>query len=308
MYEIELASESSLHGELPPRYLGQILARIQPAAQAAVAMAFRNRSRTIGQVPGWLRRASDIRFVGFSGNGTTRLQFRAPRLEQAAPKLYAQGELFSTRPSGKDSALDLLADSLLDIAAENVDSERYDKPLLGKITSFRAALKGPFQSLTVLRDCREPGTISPSVMQIAARLRANTPAPRRVRIVGKLDSLSDSRQTFELLLDDGSRIRGVLLTDSMGSLSQLFRMSVLIYGQAFFRPSGHLLRIDADDFRAATEADRFFAAVPKPLGLHQSKYSALDREKMAKGLKSIIGKWPGEESDEQVDLALRELG
>lgn len=94
----------------------------------------------------------------------------------------------------------------------------------------------------------------------------------------------------------------------MGSLSQLFRMSVLIYGQAFFRPSGHLLRIDADDFRAATESDRFFAAVPQPLGALRTKFSNLDRERMAKGLKSIMGKWPGDESDEQVNMALKELG
>ena len=307
-HEIELFSETEFHGELPPRHLGQILARIHPAAQAAVAMAFRNRSSTPGQLPGWLRRASDVRFLGFSGNGSTRLQFAAPKLEDAARKLYEQRELFETRPTGQDSALDLLTDTLTDVAAGNENSDRFDRPLLHKITGFRKALSGPFSRLSVLGDRRPPGQISPEVIQTARRLSASTPPARRVRIVGKLDSLSDSRQTFELLMDTGARVRGVLLEGSMGTLANLFRGLVLIFGHAHFRPSGELLRVDADEFRLAGEADQFFAKVPTPIAQRKAKPGTTEREKMAKGLKSIMGQWPGEETDEQVELALRGIG
>ena len=108
-------------------------------------MAFESRSCARGKRPSWLTAASDIRFVGHSGDDTTILHFEAPCLGEAADKLYEQGELWPTRPAASDTGFDLLGDVIADVAADNEDSERFDRPLLQEIEKFRHGLNGWFQ-------------------------------------------------------------------------------------------------------------------------------------------------------------------
>ena len=306
VHKLTLTGPEHVGGKLPPRHLGFLLTEIQPAARAAVAMAFRNQSRVKGKAPDWLRRASDIRFSAFGGNGETTLVFEAPHLREAASDLYKQGELFPTRPDGADTALDLLTDVLADVAAGEADSVRFDDPLLRKIARFRRVFDGPFDELQVSSRRERPGRISPPVISSAEQLSARTPPPRRVRIVGTLDTISQS-QTFALRMDDGEMVRGVLQDGAISDIVPHFGKRVLVFGTAHFRPSGNLLRIDADEFRPATEKDNFFAKVPKPLGLRAPKPSSADRERMAKSLRAVMGQWPGDETDEEVEAALKEL-
>jgi hypothetical protein len=88
----------------------------------------------------------------------------------------------------------------------------------------------------------------------------------------------------------------------------LFGKRVLIFGKAHFRPSGNLLRVDATHFRAATENDSFFAKIPLPIGGRTVKPLAAHREKMTRGLNAALGQWPGDESDDEIQAARKELG
>jgi hypothetical protein len=314
VHQVVLKSHEVFDGRLPPRELGYFLAELPGLVRATVSMVLRSRSQQAGRRPAWLDRAADIRYdvanAGRSSDEKTALYFEAPCLGEAAEELYRQGELWPTRPEPADTGFDLLGDVLADVDAQNADSDRFDPGLLKRLGRFKKALSGPYDEAQFESRRYAAGKrarLSRPLIQTAGRLFHETPLPRRVRVAGTLDMVRASNQTFALLLPDGSEVRGTLLEGDMADLAKLLRSPILIFGSACFRPSGRLLRVDVDEFRPAAEADQFFAKLPKPLGRSRRKYSRHDAEKMGRDLKSIIGKWPGDETDEQIEAALTEL-
>ena len=61
-----------------------------------------------------------------------------------------------------------------------------------------------------------------------------------------LDMIRASTAAFAVKADDGNELRGVLTSGNMDSLAELFKQRVLILGRAVFKPSGKLLRIEAE--------------------------------------------------------------
>ncbi len=308
--EIMLVSEEHFGKRLPPHEVGVFLAELPLAVAGAVSMALLNRSCPKGRRPDWLRRAADIRFVGHDSDGGVTLYFEAPRLGEAAEELYRQGELFPTRPDAEETALDVFGNVLLDVARQDADSERFDHPLLKRLVRFHRALAGPFTEarLSGRRFAAEVPRLTQAVLQTARRLYEETPPPRKVRLAGTLDMARASNRTFGLRLEGDLEARGCLIEGSIEGLAALLNKPVLVFGEAVFRPSGRLLRVDANEYRLATDADWFFATMPKPLGARKHQAMPQERRKMAEGLKAVIGKWPGEETDEELQAALKELG
>ena len=146
-----LESEQHFGGRLPTYHLGFLLTDLPRAVRGAVSMAFRNRSHVKGRRPGWLDRASDVRFVDHEGNGESVLYFEAPKLGEAADDVYAQQSLFpeaDDRPDKEDTAFDVFGDVLADVQARNADSGYYDPSLLHRITQFnRVFKKGPYSEV-----------------------------------------------------------------------------------------------------------------------------------------------------------------
>jgi hypothetical protein len=94
---------------------------------------------------------------------------------------------------------------------------------------------------------------------------------------------------------------------SMSTVLQKVVLNVLVLGKPVFRASIRLLRVDADGSRPATEAGQGCAQPPQRFGLGRSKYTPCDVERMAEGLRAVFGKWPGDETDEEIQAALEEL-
>lgn len=306
---IALASGRHFGRRVPPCAMGELLRELQPAVRQSIRMAYQGRSQARGKRPDWLEAAADIRFIGHDGTDETRLYFEAPQLGSAAPRLYEQGELWPTRPDAADTGFDLLCDVLADVAAGNPDSERFDRPLLNQLGHFRRALiEFPRVAVSSRRYPESrPALLTPAVLDTAQTFRTNTPPPRRVRLVGRLDMLRASTQTFELILDDGQAVRGVLTAGDIGTAAPLFKQRVLVLGKVIYRPSGRLLRVDADALTTAPEGSHFFSQVPTPIGQRFNLAGVVRQQQHKQGLAAIFGKWPGDETDEEIQKALKGL-
>ena len=105
----------------------------------------------------------------------------------------------------------------------------------------------------------------------------------------------------------GEEVRGVVDGFDVGTLTQYFQKSVLVLGRAIYRPSGRLLRIDASEIRPAADDQRFFSKMPAPREVRIDAKSLLRPTSQKNGIAAIFGKWPGDETDEQVEAALREI-
>lgn len=314
VHKVVLKNNEHFGRKLPLHHLGMLLAELPLAIRASVSMAFRNRSHIKGRRPGWLDRASDVRFVDHQGNDESVLFFEAPRLGDAASDIYAQQALFpeaDDRPAQEDTAFDLLGDVLTDIQARNADSAHYDPSLLHRITLFnRVFKKGPYSEVDFTSrrfPTESPARFTPGLVESAKVLLGGTPSPQRARIVGQLDGLIASTQQFSMLLDSGEKLVGVFSDEHIDAMHELWRKRILVLGTAIYRASGRLLRIDAEAVKPGENEPSIFSRMPSP---PRSKF---DTTKLRKpqgpksGISAIIGKWPGDETEEEITAMLEEL-
>ena len=123
-------------------------------------------------------------------------------------------------------------------------------------------------------------------------------------MTGKLEAIRHSNHAFMLVLDDGSNVRGIAPPDQDDKLKGHWGRRVLVLGQAVFRPSQDLLRVEAREIEAAEERDNIWSFTPKPL-FPEAELKTHTQPQSRSGVRSTFGKWPGEETDEQILSALR---
>jgi hypothetical protein len=312
---ITLRGRASYRRRVPPIPVGCLLGSIPELVRQSISMAFQRRSTERGRPPKWLEAASDIRLVGIDSDEETVVRFDVPRLGDAARAVYEQGELFPLRPDPDDTGFDLLGDVVSDVAAHNGDSDRFDQNLLDSLKRLRGrkrVINGQFQEMLVSGHryvAESPAVVNHQTIAAAVSLRASTPPTARARVVGVLDTVRISTQTFGLKLDDGHEVRGVLSAGDLETLLALFaaKQRVVVRGDAVFRPSGQLLLVDAEDVGLAEGESSIWSRVPQP-GTAAIDIRALRKPQGPKsGLAAMIGRWPGEETDEEVEAALEVL-
>ncbi|WP_437634307.1 hypothetical protein [Sorangium sp. So ce854] len=310
-HAVRLSSPRAFGRRVPPAPLGAALKQVDDAVRRSVLMAFEGRSVTAGRPRAWFVAACDLRLVDFEGNDDTTLHFEAPELGEAAAELYLQTEMWPTRPPPGWTGFDVLAGVLQDVGAGNQDSERFDRPLLQHLAHFGRLFEAGFDAIRV-EEHRSgvPGeaVLDRATVATARKLSASTPRAQAVRIAGLLDMVRVSTQSFAIKLDDGEEIRGVLTGGSVDSAGVLLNRRVLVHGRAVYRPSGRILRLDAERIEDGHGISGFWSKLPKPLFRGRIDPGALYRPQTAStGIHAIFGRWPGDETDEAFDQAIKGL-
>ena len=296
-----------------PEVVGGVLTLLKPTVRDTVRMGFLRSSRRAGRPLEELRAAWNIQFLGQTRGpgGATVLHFEAPSFGAAAPRLFRQNVLWDDAPARHDTAFDLVGDVLQDVANRAVDSERYDTHLLKQLAAFDRALRRGLDVIEVaghrIATDRLP-SISREVTQAARALALDTPPPKRVRVQGKLDMIRVSDRVFELILRDTGRVRAVWTQSSIVPLRDYLNRQVLIEGEAVFRPSGGLLRIDTEAIAPSGEKDAFFSVLPTCGRTALRKGDILQPQTPSTGAGAIFGRWPGEETEDELLAAIEEIG
>lgn len=307
--EIVLHTTKRFGRSVPLPLSSSLLRNLQATTKPCVRMAFEGTSSSVGATPAWLERAIDIRTLGFSGrNGETVLHLSAPELGEAAPRLFEQESLFPGVASSTDTALGLIGKLIREVRREDLSSDLYDRSLLSKLGKWRGLLEGDLNSLdfpTGPRKGSELVEFDSKVIASAQVLSDKTPAPRQVRIVGKLDMVRHSTRSFELILATGSPVRGVLVDGMTDELQKHFGNEVTILGRAIYRPSGNLLRLDAAEILDTTAGRSAFSEIPLPFTTPRRLERKLQTPKS--GVCAFFGTWPGEETDAELMEALAGL-
>lgn len=308
-HDICLESDQHFNGRLPPHHLGFLFTDLPTMIRGAVSMALRNRSKTPGKQPDWIKRASDVRFAGHGGNGVTHLKFELPSLDVAAQEIYSQKELFdSGRPDGSLTGLDLLMKVVGDIDDARADSDAFDPQLLRQVSKLKRFFKSsPFTGVQIAgsnNNRHNNVTLTAATVDTSIQLYGRTPTPQRTRIVGQLDGIEASTQRFSLLLESGDRVAGVYPEEISDNLQALWRKRVLVLGTSVFRASGNLLRIEAETIEDGNNVPTLFSTPPV------ASTGRLDPNRFRKtqgsrsGMAAIMNRWPGDESEEDIETAL----
>jgi hypothetical protein len=306
--EIVLKTESFFGRDVPLSLSSALLRRLESTTRPSVRMALEGTSVSVGAPPAWLERASDIRTLGFSGKaGLSVLHVKAPKLGAAAPKLFEQQSFWPGAASPEDTALQVIGKIAKAVRQREASSDLYDRSLLRHFSSWGGLFKHELKSVEFLGNAASD-SLSPIDGQVTANaqlLSDQTPLPRQVRVVGKLDMVRHSTRSFGLMLEDGDEIRGVLLEGTSELLQSYFGKEITVLGRAIYRPSGTLLRIDASEILPIADGRHAFSNVPPPL--HQSRKSERRLQSARGGVASFFGSWPGEETDRELLQALEEV-
>ncbi len=310
---VEIRGSASFGAEIRPDAAGYVLVRIPELVRDSIRMGVLRSSRCVGRPlkelsPAW----EEIHFKGQSAgpNNTTQLHFTAPRLHDAASPLFEQTGMFDQGVDPEDTGFDLVGRMLADVANRRVDSERFDTPILQRLSKFAALLERGIDSLHLAGHRLEEiqsADINMEVITSAEEMYLETPASHRARVSGVLDMIRVSDRLFELLLPDNQRICVIWTASSVVPLRDFLSKPVVIEGIAVYRPSGSLLRIDAEAILPATEHDNFFATLPKPMSRKLDVKSLRSVQTAETGINRIWGAWDGDETDEEILAALEEM-
>jgi hypothetical protein len=305
----ELSAPEGLGQKPRPELIGPVLTHLRQTLQDAVRMGFLHSSRARGRIPSCLKAAAEVHYLGHSANkeGSTLLRFEVPTLSSAAGELFEQKLFWDDGPKPEETAFELLGAALIDVRKRRRESNRFDRGMLDRVHSYRRILSRGINSIA-LPDAELPeiGKIDEVAISAAAELSAATPAPRRVRVTGRLDLMAASHSVVKLDIRPGVFVTAVWEgSQPLQALTDYFNRDVVLEGSGVFRASGSLLRIDADAITLAGVQDEFFRQVPSAPAV--SDYQKLVRLRPGEPspYNRILGSIPAEESDEEFAAAVQ---
>jgi hypothetical protein len=284
--------------------LRDVLDVVIEGSKRAVRMRTQGRSSARGKVPEWIEATADYSVE--LNPGSTVLDLRVPTLLEAAPDTFGQGEMFP-EVDPERSSFHYFSESLAAAVAGDTDSPLFDRGLLEVFRRLDRAFDGGADAVTV-ENGREV-RVRREHMQELARLEARIPPPQYVRVAGRLDAIRYSDRTFTILsTTQNQRFRGIAEPRHVPDLQELWTRPVVVAGTAHFTPSGGLLRIEADGLRAARpDEESLWGKPPRPLAQSQQTTELRVHQGPRSGINAIFGRWPGDESDEEVLDALEQL-
>ena len=230
-----------------------------------------------------------------------------PEFGSVAEELFEQEQLWSSGPKPEQTAFDLLSASLHDVRQMTKNSERFDHALLRRFANYRRLLRHGLTSIALPDANSKEESIDEPLSDAAESLFQETPPACRVRMCGRLDSLAVSRRVLGLYLEDGTPVTAVWTSEGFVDLANFLDKQIVIEGLAEFRPSGTLLRVDADAIRDAGAGDSSFSTLPLPEFRRNYQKAAATVRPGQKPYASIFGLIPGEESEEAFAAAVAEL-
>lgn len=274
-------------------------------SRKAVRLLLDGKSGGPGPAPAWVGAAADFEFVG-SNEGSTVLTFEARTLQEVVPNRVAQGEMFDAVP-GDASGLGLFRISVADALTGQAESNTFDSGVLATIEDWQNVFSYGVREVEFGNASGPVIKISPAGIETARRLRRETPAPQRVRVTGWLDAIRHHDRMFTLKLEDGATLRSIAESVDTHVLASLFGKKATISALAVFRPSGRVLRLEADHIEPAGEDFSFWSTEPEPIDQTLDDAALRKPQGPRSGINAIIGRWPGDETDDEILRALEDL-
>ncbi|MGK4008661.1 hypothetical protein WMF31_39000 [Sorangium sp. So ce1036] len=283
-------------------FLRDLLDVLVDGAQQAMRLQIDGRSTAPGTPPAWLEDAAAFEIEQIEER---EIVLRAPSLAEALSLRSRQLDLFTAAEPGR-SCLDYLEDSLDDALAGREDSDRYDRPLMATLEGFGRLFRHGVDSIELVngRTLR----VDAGGIEAIRALRQRTPEDRRVAVGGKLDAIRHSDRSFTLVLTSGETLRG-LAAESVApaDLARLFGQPAIVSGIARFRPSGKVLRIEAERIDPATGDLAAWSTMPRPLDMPAEPHWFRVPQGPSSGVAAIFGGIPMDDTEEEFQEALEEL-
>lgn len=307
-YEVSIKGHASHQdGRISLDRLAELSAVLMEIARDAMQIRTRGFSKSRGKRPAEVIEGIKIELVGLR-KGSTVLALEAPPILAQLP---AGVQLDLEHPEWEqlyreETGMSLVIGSFQQ-ALTGGEAEFLDKPLLKDMRKLKRVLKSPQESIVLGNGSLETTvSLNQQDFERINLLEEQTPAPKRVMVVGKLDLLEHSRSRVKVLLSDGGTATGFLTEELReGNVKDYWGKELALTGTAYFRPNGKLAHLLIDQVSASKPGDDLFRVVPKAETVDQQIERQIKEGKRQDHPRRLVGQWPGEETYEELHKLLR---
>ncbi len=289
--------------------LRELLRIIIDGSERALRVRTQGRSTARGALPSWISTSSEfeVQIV----EGSTLLQITAPTLIEADPIEFKQPDLFP-EIDPELTSFDYFTESLDAVMDGGERSNLYDRGMLELLYGFDSVFDRGVEEITFYSKGKSKVKkvhLSKKDLKDFTKLEEQIPNPQQAKIAGILDQIRHSDRTFALQLPATKEpVKGITDPRHLEDLQGLWGKSVLVSGTVHFTPTGSILRIEADQIKSGSERDIMMWSVPpEPLKKPASAVSFRVPQGPRSGINAVIGRWPGDESDDQIKEVLETL-
>jgi len=277
-------------------------------SERALRLAIEGNSLKKGKLPKWLKEAVDFNITSIN-KGSTVLSLEAPELAEVAAEQISQQNLWINLPEPNDTALTIWANSFNEATTEKYESELYDKGLLTSFISFKDFIKKYAQSIEIdsAYDKKiDRLKIDNIQLEKIQKLTASIPESRKIVLSGSIDVIEHFAGRFKLNLENGEKIQGAIDKEilDLEIMRNYWGKKVTVKGLADYKPNGKIRFIKADLIKLFEEREKLFQeymAFEEPRDI---LYKVSRTQDEISPLKEIWGKWPGDETIEEILAAL----
>jgi hypothetical protein len=306
-YKLKLEGLDSPSGTISTRALFELLRQFTATAEKGLRLAIEGQSTKTGPSPKWLEKATDFVFTGIE-TGSTVLDIEAPLLKDAIPDQIVQQNLWNKAPEPQDTAISFISRSVRDTSIENLESDYYDSGVLASLLEMKPFLSDYASLIKVHCGGRasEDFLINIPIIEKVEKLKIKIPDPRAFMLSGYLEQVAYSRKGFQMHLPDGQIVQGRINDEFMGieELRHLWGKKVTAKGIVSFRPSGKIRLLEAQMLKPMEEGEEIFESAPVVQSEFEFSRQFVAEPSRRDWLKDIWGKWPG---DESIDDLIKEL-
>ncbi len=307
-YQISIKGLRTPKGAISFSALRRIIDLLSQGSERALRLALEGESKKKGPTPSWLAKSADFVLIHIRP-GSTTLVFEAPTLGTVVGNQIKQQDLWAAVPDPEDTALTVLSKSVRDAEKENLDSERYDPGVLETLLEFKRILNEDNVSirLSSLKRKSDSFRLDTKAFEKIERLKTVTPEPQAVLLTGFLDMIEHSQHRFEFTLENGQTVRGKIDESliPLENMRHLWGKKVTIKGTLHFTASKKPRFLQAQVINPRASGDAVLTAITYPLPI-KDVVARIQRESSQVDVSEIWGKWPGDESIDELMKALKE--
>lgn len=305
-YEIKIEHAQEANGAIDLKRLTKIADGIRKVSEGALQIRLKGISLTRGRKKVSLQDALKVSLTGIK-EGSTILCLETEKFEKTLQSY--QTDIFRAEAQAElpnETPISLFIKTFQNALTDDDHQDLLDKPLLRELKNLKKAFFNEEETMIFSNQGSLPDLqLTQKDFKKIKVLEDEIPDPQHVVLNGVVELLQFSKLKVKIKTEEGI-VDGFLADDlSSEDIASFWGKEVTITGTSHFKPRGKSV-IEIERVFEPGEGDSYFSKRPKSETVEMQLERQI-REKGSNPLAEIIGRWPGDETDEEFEQMLKAL-
>jgi len=305
-YEIKIEHSQDAKGSVDLDRMARLATGIRKISEGALQIRLRGISLTRGRKKVSLQNALKVSLTAMKP-GSTILCLETKKFQETLPAY--QTDIFRTKAQSElpnETPISLFISSFQNALSNEDSTEFLDKPLLRELRQLSSLFRSEQEVITFSNEgSLTELKLSSTDFKRIKLLEGEIPNPKPVVLNGVVEMLQFSKLKVKIKTEEGI-VNGFLADDlKPDDIAAFFGKKITIRGISHYKPKGKSV-IEIQRVTEPTEGDQYFSKKPTSETV-EKQIERQVRKKGGNALAKIMGKWPGEETDEEFEQIIKEL-